>query len=141
MVVHIMNLSEKYAYEIFKERSFSKAAKKLYITQSSLSLTIKNLEAKLGFSIFDRSKSPIMLTREGKIYIDYLEEIIENEKNMYSRINSISRPISGEITIANPFFISRTILPKACEIFQKDFPDDIHSVSKLQYLREKNPHW
>lgn len=118
-----MNLAEKYAYEIYKEHSFSNAAKKLYITQSSLSLTIKNLESKLGFSIFDRSKSPVSLTREGKIYVEYLEEIIENEKNMYSRINSVSRPITEQISIGNPFFISRTLLPKACKHFQEKYPN------------------
>lgn len=118
-----MNLAERYAYEIYKERSFSNAAKKLYITQSSLSLTIKNLETKLGFNIFDRSKSPVSLTREGKIYVDYLEEIIENEKNMYSRINSISRPICEQISVGNPFFISRCFLPKACKSFQEKYPN------------------
>ena len=118
-----MNLAEKYAYEIYKERSFSNAAKKLYITQSSLSLTIKNLESKLGFSVFDRSTSPVSLTREGKIYVEYLEEIIENEKNMYSRINSVSRPISEQISIGNPFFISRTLLPEACKSFQEKYPN------------------
>lgn len=118
-----MNLAEKYAYEIYKERSFSKAAKKLYITQSSLSLTMKNLENKLGFTVFDRSKSPIALSREGKIYIDYLEEIIENEKNMYERIQSISRPVYEEISIGNPFFISRCLLPEACKSFQEKYPN------------------
>lgn len=118
-----MNLAEKYAYEIYKERSFSNAAKKLYITQSSLSLTVKNLERKLGFTIFDRSKTPISLTREGKIYVDYLEEINENEKNMYSRINSISRPITEQISVANPFFISRYLLPEACKLFQEKYPN------------------
>lgn len=118
-----MNLSEKYAYEIYKEGSFSKAAKKLYITQSSLSLTIKKLESNLGFTVFDRSKSPVSLTREGKIYIDYLEEILENEKNMYNRINAISRPIDEQISIGNAFFISRYLFPKACQRFQKNFPN------------------
>lgn len=118
-----MNLSEKYAYEIYKEGSFSKAAKKLYITQSSLSLTIKKLEGNLGFNVFDRSKSPISLTREGKIYIDYLEEIIENEKNMYARVKAITRPIDEQISVGNAFFISRYLLPKACQIFHEKFPN------------------
>ncbi len=118
-----MNLAEKYAYEIYKEGSFSKTAKKLYITQSSLSLTIKKLEENLGFAIFDRSKSPISLSREGKIYIDYLEEIIEKEKNMYNRINTISRPIDEQISVGNAFFVSRYLLPEACKKFQEKFPN------------------
>ena len=79
-----MNLAEKYTYEIYKKGSFSGAAKALYISQSSLSLTIKNLEKNLGFNVFDRSTSPISLTREGKIYIEYLEEIF-NENNIVAK--------------------------------------------------------
>ena len=44
-----MELAEKYIYAVYEEKSFSKAAKKLYITQSSLSATVKKHENKLGF--------------------------------------------------------------------------------------------
>ena len=117
-----MNLAEKYAYEIHKEGSFSKAANKLYIAQSSLSLTVKKLEKDLGFTVFDRSSSPISLTREGKIYMEYLEEIQEQEKNMYKRITTISKPIDDKILVGNPFFVSRYLLPKACKKFNDKYP-------------------
>ncbi len=118
-----MNLAEKYAYEVYKESSFSRAAKKLYIAQSSLSLTIQKLEKNLGFVIFDRSTSPISLSREGKIYIEYLEEILEHERNMYKRITSISTPVEEKISIGNAFFVSRSLLPDACRKFTKRFPN------------------
>ncbi len=118
-----MDLAEKYIYEVYKEKSFSKAAKNLFISQSALSTTVKKAEQKLGFQIFDRSKTPTILTREGRIYIEYLEEAIENENHMYNRIKSISNPVSGKLSVGNAYFISRYLLPRACKAFGEAFPD------------------
>ena len=60
----------KYVYEIYKEGSFSRAAKNLYISQPSLSATIKKLEQDIGITIFDRSTTPVQLTDAGKVYIE-----------------------------------------------------------------------
>ena len=48
-----------------EEGSFSKAAKKLFVTQPSISQLIKNMEMQLGAPLFDRSSSPIQLTPIG----------------------------------------------------------------------------
>ena len=59
--------SMNYVYEVYKERSFSKAAANLYISQPSLSATVKKVEERIGAPIFDRSVSPIQLTESGII--------------------------------------------------------------------------
>lgn len=53
---------KEYVYAVYEEKSFSKAAQKLYITQPALSTAIKKVEKKIGSPIFDRSTSPIGLT-------------------------------------------------------------------------------
>ena len=58
-----------YVYEVYKERSFSKAAENLYISQPALSAMIKKVENKVGMPLFDRSTNPIQLTDCGKRYI------------------------------------------------------------------------
>ena len=118
-----MELAEKYIYAVYEEKSFSKAAKKLYITQSSLSATVKKPENKLGFLVFDRSKSPVELTREGKIFIDYLEEINQNENAMKERIRSISNPHIEHLAVGGTSFFSHHILPKACKKFHSLYPN------------------
>lgn len=45
----------EYVYEVYKERSFTRAAKNLYVTQPCLSALVKKTEEKLGFPIFNRS--------------------------------------------------------------------------------------
>ena len=55
-----------YVYAVYKERSFSKAAEKLYISQPALSSTIKKVEKELGLQLFDRSTSPVRVTPAGE---------------------------------------------------------------------------
>ena len=71
----------EYVYEVYKERSFTRAAKNLYVTQPCLSALVKKTEEKLGFPIFNRSAIPLQLTEYGKEYIRYNERMqaLENE--------------------------------------------------------------
>ncbi len=66
---------KKYVYEVYREKSFSKAAQNLYISQPSLSARIKKVEERIGVPLFDRSTSPLQLTEVGKAYIEAAEEI------------------------------------------------------------------
>ena len=54
----------RYVYEVYKEMSFSKAARNLFISQPSLSAAVKKEEAQIGFPIFDRSSNPIQPQRK-----------------------------------------------------------------------------
>ena len=56
----------QYVVEIAHCKSMSKASKKLYITQPSLSTAIQNLGDELGFQIFKRSASGVALTEKGE---------------------------------------------------------------------------
>ena len=67
----------KYAITVAGERSLNDAAKKLYISQPSLSSAIHSLEKELGFDIFIRSKSGIILTVAGAEFIGYAKSVIE----------------------------------------------------------------
>ena len=68
---------KEYVYEVYKEKSFSRAAQNLYISQPALSATIKKIETRLGCSIFDRSSTPLRLTPAGIEYIKAVEKIID----------------------------------------------------------------
>ena len=57
---------KEYIYAVYQEKSFSKAARKLYVSQPWLSATIKKAEEELGLPLFDRSTNPISLTEAGR---------------------------------------------------------------------------
>ena len=51
-----MELIQKYIYQVYKERSFSSAARSLYISQPALSAAVSRFEKEMGIKIFDRTK-------------------------------------------------------------------------------------
>ena len=77
---------KEYVYAVYEEKSFSKAAQKLYITQPALSTAIKKVEKKIGTPIFDRSTSPIGLTPGGEVYIDAIEKLFALEQNTLNQM-------------------------------------------------------
>ncbi len=79
----------EYILAVAELKSFSKAAQRLYVTQPSLSQYIIKTERKLGFAIFDRSVSPVSLTPEGEIFVEYAKRFKALEKNMEKEISRI----------------------------------------------------
>lgn len=105
-----MELSEKYAKRVYELRSFSAAAKELFVSQPALSATVARMESELGFKIFDRSTTPLTLTAEGRIYMEYLFEISEREGEMARRIRNLSG--SGTIAAGGSCYTAYGLLSK-----------------------------
>ena len=71
-----MNNTEKYVYKVYQEKSFSEAAKKLFISQPALSKQISSLEKELGIDLFDRSFTPIRLTPAGEHFFQEVRKTV-----------------------------------------------------------------
>lgn len=67
----------KYIVELSKDSSINEAAKKLFISQPSLTASLKSLEQEVGFEIFSRTKSGISLTVKGREFLGYAKSVIE----------------------------------------------------------------
>lgn len=137
-----MERAAKYAYTVYKEKSFSTAAKALFISQPSLSITIGSLEKDMGFRIFDRTTQPLSLTPEGQIYIDSLEKIMEVESNMYNRINRLSNLTYGNLSIGGSSYIVYRLFPMFCGAFHREYPEihirvDTGSIGSASNLYDK----
>ncbi len=118
-----MELSEQYVLRICEKKSFSEAARSLYISQPALSATVARLEKKLGFAIFDRSKHPLSITPMGQILIEHLQEVQEGEESMLRRIENLSKGMLRAITVGGSCQSALELLPAACAHFQKQHPD------------------
>ncbi len=70
-------LHMKYAVEIAKAGSINKAAEELLVAQPNLSRSIKELEADLGITIFDRTAHGVSVTADGERFIGYAERILK----------------------------------------------------------------
>lgn len=107
---------------IAKEQSFSKAAQKLFIAQSSLSLMVKNLEESLGVSLFDRSCMPIQLTEAGRVYIKAAEQIQEIEAAYEEYIHALTNLDIGSLRIGSNQLLSTLVLPQYISRFIQAYP-------------------
>ena len=132
-----------YIYEVYKERSFSIAAKNLYVSQPALSASVKKTEERLGFQIFDRSTSPITVTQEGQIYIESIEKIKRINDETLTKLSDIGKLKYGHITVCGENFVSSFIMPKIILEFSKKYPGiDIELIEsnspdlRLQILNE-----
>ncbi len=118
-----MELSAKYAYEVYEKRSFSLAAKAMYVSQPALSAMISKLERELGFKIFDRSTLPLSITPKGQIYIDMLTEMQESERQMKKRLETFTAKPIKHLGIGTSLFIADSVLPETCRRFWDIYPD------------------
>ena len=128
-----------YVYEVYKEASFSKAAKNLYISQPALSAYIKKIEGELGVPLFDRSTSPIHLTEPGKMYIKAVLEVKAIENNLEKYFQDVTNLRTGKIAVGAANFFCSYILPDIIVEFKKNYPNvdiDLFEV-KTSYIQEE----
>ena len=102
----------EYVRTIAEEGSFSRAAQKLYISQPALSAAVKKLEKELhGVPLFDRTVTPVTLTKAGRFYLEKAEVIdrLESEIDLYFSSQAGKR--SGTLTIGSASFFCTYVLP------------------------------
>ena len=111
-----------YVATVAEERSISNAAKKLYISQPSLSQSIIALEKSLGVALFDRSIVPLGLTDAGKVFVDAANRVLNIEREMIEQINDISHNGSSNIVVGISSFRNSTIMPRVIPSFRELYP-------------------
>lgn len=114
--------NKEYAYEVYKTKSFSKAATNLFISQPALSAAIKKIENRLGSPIFDRSTTPIRLTPSGEKYIQYIEQLLEMEQELEQDLNDLNQLKSGHLVLGGSNLFSSYILPPLIAAYKKKYP-------------------
>jgi len=104
-------------YEVAKEKSFTKAANKLYINQSAVSIQVKKFEEILNSKLFDRSSKKIKLTYTGEALFKMAEEIFEKVKRAEKEMERIINLDKAKISIGATSVIGEPLLP----LLMKDF--------------------
>lgn len=123
-------LHMKYADEVAKLGSLNKAAETLMIAQPNLSRSIKELEADLGITIFQRSAKGMVLTPDGEEFMDYARDILH-------RIDKIEQSYRDGSHKKRKFSIS---VPRACYISaaMAEFSKNIGDTPVEIYYKETN---
>ena len=112
----------KYFVKSAEYLNFSVAAKHLYITQSTLSQQIKQLEFELGFELFLRNSRHISLTEAGEEFLPFARKTIQDAEDGVQRLHDLQHVKAGKLTVGVTYSLS-TVLTEGLMEFMKAFPD------------------
>ena len=112
----------EYVYAVYQEQSFSKAARKLYLSQPALSAAVRKAEAEIHTPIFDRSTNPIRLTAAGEYYIDAVKRILDIRQEMETYFDALDGERRETVRVGSASFFCAHVLPAVVEEFQRQYP-------------------
>ena len=112
-----------YVYAVYQERSFTKAAEKMYLSQPALSSMVKKAEKKIGMPLFDRSTSPLTLTAAGEYYIQQAERIMQIQQETREHFTSISRQSDQTVRVCGAAIYQAYVFPPIIATFREQYPD------------------
>ncbi|ATW25859.1 LysR family transcriptional regulator [Candidatus Formimonas warabiya] len=108
---------------VVEEGGVSPAARKLYVSESSISQTIRKIETELGVTLFNRSSYKMTLTYAGKQYLQTVSGILQQHRNFLNGISGSDNNISGELSIWLSEKRAKDLLPKTLPVFMKCYPN------------------
>ena len=113
----------EYIQRIAKEGSISKAAAKLYISQSALSQQLLKLEDEIGAPLFERGLNPLRPTHLGEQYLVYVEKILFDYEQANRLLEDLEHNKKSRLTIGIPTNRSTQVLPYFIPAFVRDYPN------------------
>lgn len=115
-----MNIQQlEYIVAVDQYRQFAKAAEHCFVTQPTLSMMIQKFEDEIGLKIFDRSKLPVTVTKEGEEIITRAKKILSEVKQIKDYGKEIKGDVKGELKIG----IIPTLAPYLLPLFLKNFSE------------------
>lgn len=103
--------------------SFTLAAEQLGVAQPAVSMSIRNLERKLGLALFDRSEKKILPTAEGKVLLEHARRILNEVDAAENALNEARGLIKGEVHIGIPSLLGLYYFPPILMAFKHLHPD------------------
>jgi len=111
-----------YVLTVLREGSFTIAAKKLFVSQPSLSQTIKQIEANLGAPIFDRSSEKLQLTYAGQKYVEAMQQVMIINTNLINEIEGLREETRGRMRLGISMQRGMSLLPQVIPEFIAKYP-------------------
>ena len=127
----------KYVLQVASEGTFSAAAKRLFVSQPSLSQAIKKIEVEIGMPLFDRSQTPLQLTAAGEIYLHKAKEMQRIYHELVQETADLTGMKSGMLIIGSSRTRSSCYLTQPIIEFHRRYPGirlmvKEHSVQELK---------
>src|SRR5699024_2262506 len=113
----------QYFVEVVKQKSMTKAASNLFITQPTISNTIKLLEKELEVTLFNRYKNQLYLTDEGEAFLVQCNEMLKMYRNIPYVLSHLLELIVGHLTVGIPPIFNIRKLNKLISQLHESYPN------------------
>lgn len=132
----------KYFVKAAETLNFSEAAKSLYITQSTLSQQIRQLETEMNVQLFQRNSHEVRLTEAGEELLPYAQQTLRSAETCFHRLRDLQELLTGTLNIGVTYSFS-PILTETVLTFMKRYPEvklNIYykTMTELMDMLEKN---
>lgn len=109
--------------DVAETKNITLSAKKLHMSQPSISLQIQNLENQYGARFFDRTNKGVTLTKEGDIFYAHVRSVLDILASAKEQINALAKGQRGLIYLGATLTIGEYILPNILAFLYKTHPD------------------
>ena len=119
--------------DVVRWASFSRGAQENGISQSSASQAVHQLEVRLGVKLIDRSKRPLVLTEQGKVYYEGCKELVGRYLELENRVkvSTDERKVSGTVGVASIYSVGLLHMSQYVKTFGERHPE---ASVRLEYL-------
>lgn len=131
----------KYTITVAGERSLNDAAKKLYISQPSLSSAIHSLEKEIGFDIFVRSKNGITLTTAGSEFIGYAKSVMEQYEILDAKyISQVNQKKRFSVSMQHYTFAVNAFVELVKQYGMDEYEFEVHETKTYEIIDNVKNH-
>src|SRR6476660_976529 len=110
--------------DVVRWASFSRGASENGISQSSASQAVHQLELRLGLKLIDRSKRPLVLTPQGKVYYEGCKELVDRYLDLENRVKAQEHEetVAGTVGVAAIYSVGLHHMSQYVKIFEERHP-------------------
>lgn len=112
----------RYIVALHQEKNFLKAARRVNVTQPTLSQQIKKLEEELGIPLFERSTQHVQITEAGRKFLPHAISILDTLSKGVAELRDDLEEVRGTVHIAAIPTIAPYVLPQAIRLLKKEAP-------------------
>lgn len=112
-----------YFVEVVNEKSFSRAARNLFISQPMLSKAIRQLEDEFGAQLLNRNSKYFAVTDVGKLFYDQSIKLLNDYTELLHLLDDSEKLLKGEVSIGIPSVILTLFFPPLFSILNAEYPD------------------
>jgi DNA-binding transcriptional LysR family regulator len=123
--------------DIVSRRSFSRAAEENGVSQSNASQVVGQLEARLGVQLIERSKRPLVPTREGQVFYEGCRKLVARYEALEDEVRSLHDQVAGRVRVAAIYSVGLHHMSRYLQEFMSQHPK---ANVRLEYLHPDRVH-